>query len=315
MTTVAVVANPKSRLHRRYPGLTNALATVLGEKGELVTPTDLGALAESAARFRDRGVDLVCVNGGDGTLHQVVTALVRTYGEEAALPRIAILRGGTMNIIADSIGIRGGAEQTLGRIVDALHTGAELPTTVCRPMRITVDDGVPYYGFLSGNGIIARYLELYYEHPDPSPLSAAWLLARGAASALVRGPLVKRLLRPYSGTVVVDGIPLPSERWTAVALGTVEQMGLGFRVFHLLADHPDTLQVVGIGSSVANLARELPSVYRGRGVHHPENTTRAARTVALESDEPIPLMIDGDFVRAERRVRYALGPPIRFVTA
>jgi hypothetical protein len=115
--------------------------------------------------------------------------------------------------------------------------------------------------------------------------------------------------------VIVDGTALPSDRWVAVAFGTVEQMGLGFRVFHLLRERPDALQVVAIGSSVAALAKELPSVYRGRGVHQPGNSTASASTVELTSAEPIPLMIDGDFVRADGgRVRYGIGPEITFLT-
>ena len=123
---------------------------------------------------------------------EMLTAIVRTYGEGAVLPRIAVLRGGTMNIIADSVGVRVGAEAMLGRVIDGIHTsesplgtGSPLETTTRRLMRIDVDDQPPYYGFLSGNGIIARFLELYYEHPEPSPVSAAWLLTR--TPALRRG--------------------------------------------------------------------------------------------------------------------------------
>ncbi|MEQ1504469.1 MAG: diacylglycerol kinase family protein [Myxococcota bacterium] len=313
--TVAVVTNPKSRHNRRNPGLTTTLAYVLGERGEVVTPSDVGALGSIAARFRERGVDTLCVNGGDGTLHQVLTAFVRTWGEDAPLPQVCVLRGGTMNIVADSVGVKLGAEAMLGRLVEAIHTGVALPTTTRRLMRFDVDDLPPLYGFLAGNGIIARFLELYYDHPDPSPLSAASLLARGAASALVQGPLIKQLMRPYTGQVSVDGVPLDGDTWTAVALGTVAEMGLGFRVFPGVEAAPDALQVVAIGSSVASLAAELPSVYRGRGVHRPGNRTVAGAAVALDSPEPIPLMIDGDFCRSDQgRVRVRLGPPVTFVT-
>jgi hypothetical protein len=113
---------------------------------------------------------------------------------------------------------------------------------------------------------------------------------------------------------VLDGEALPNERWTAVAVGTVEQMGLGFRVFHLLRDHPDRLQVVALGGSVADLARELPSVYRGRGVHRPGDSTAAVSELRWEAEEPVQLMIDGDFYVAERgRVRFSVGPEVRFL--
>jgi diacylglycerol kinase family enzyme len=313
MSAVAVVTNPRSRHNRRNPDLGPALAYVLGEKGELVSPHDLSALAATAERFRERGVEVVCVNGGDGTIHQVLTALVRAYGE-APLPAFAVLRGGTMNIVADSVGVRVDARSMLGEVVEALHGGAPLPTTARRALKVELDDQPPFYGFLSGNGIIARFLEVYYERPEPTPIDAAWLLARGAASAMVGGALIRRLTRPYSGRVAVDGAELPGERWVATAIGSIEQMGLGFRVFSRLAEDPDRFQYVALGGSVADTARELPSLYRGRGVHRPKDRSDLAGELVLTSGEPIQLMIDGDFYVAQQgRVRYTLGPSVRFL--
>jgi diacylglycerol kinase family enzyme len=308
---IGVLTNPHSRRNRRDPGIVEGLAAVLGDHGTIAAPDDLAAMPATVRGFREQQVDVVCINGGDGTVHQTVTALVEAYGE-SALPPIAILRGGTMNIIADSLGVTARPEVLLRQVVQDWSAGRPLPTVRCRTLRVQSADHT-WYGFLSGNGIIARFLEVYYERSDPGPADAAWLLLRGSLSALVGGRLIRRLTRPWQGTVVTDAHAHDPEEWTAVAVGTVEQMGLGFRVFHLLRDHPDALQVVALSSSVADLARELPSVYRGLGVHRPGNFTRAAQTVELAAGEPIGLMIDGDFYEAESPVRYSVGPEVRFV--
>lgn len=316
MSGIGVLTNPRSRHNRRDPGVARSLAYVLGEKGQLVAPDDLDALNHTAERFRDHGIEVLCVNGGDGTLHQALTALVRAYGEEAELPPIAMLRGGTMNIVADSIGVRVPAAAMLEQVVDAYHAGESLRERRVRCIRIELDDQPPSYGFLSGNGIIARFLEVYYEKPDPTPADAARLLLRGSMSALVGGRLIRRLTRPWEGTLTLDGERWPHDRWVAVAIGTIEQMGLGFRVFHLLERSPDRLQVVGLAGSVTDLARELPSVYRGRGVHRPGDRTEVGSELVLEGTEAQAIMIDGDFYIAHRgRVRYTLGPEVRFLMA
>ncbi|MCA9493876.1 MAG: diacylglycerol kinase, partial [Myxococcales bacterium] len=184
-----------------------------------------------------------------------------------------------------------------------------------RLLRVEADDAPPVVGFLSGNGIVARFLEKYYENEDPTPADAARLLLRGSLSALVGGRLARELVRPYVGAVVVDGERLSHERWTAVAIGSVEQMGLGFRVFHGTVGHLESFQVVALGGSIADLARELPSLYRGRGVHRPKDSVHLVGELLLEADEPIPMMVDGDFYRADRgRVRITLGPTVDFVT-
>lgn len=309
---VAVITNPMTRHNRRNPALVPALAYVLGERGEVVSPSDLPALAATADRFRERGVDLVCVNGGDGTVHQVVTAIARAYAGRP-LPSFAVLRGGTMNIIADSVGVRLGAEAALGRLVEALHREAPLPSTWRHLIEVDLGAGPPVYGFLSGNGIIARFLEEYYQRSEPVPRDAALLLARAAASALVGGRLAARLTRPFRGEVWVDGAPLPGASWVAVALGSIEQMGLGFRVFPQVGAAP-AFQYVALGGTVGDVARELPSLYRGRGVSRPGDRTDLARELVLTSDEPLRLMVDGDFYESPGgRVTYRVGPSVRFV--
>ncbi|MEZ4235524.1 MAG: diacylglycerol kinase family protein [Myxococcota bacterium] len=312
--TIALVTNPRSRRNRRDPDLSDALAASLGDAGALCSPDDLEALAASAAGWAADPPALLAINGGDGTLHQVLTAAIRAAGEERPLPPVAILRGGTMNIVADSVGVRIGPQAMLAHV-----TGdAPLPRTTRRILRIQADDAEPVYGFLSGNGVISRFLELYYAADDPSPADAARLLARGALSALVQGPLIRQLMRPYAGRVLVDGQPVvgaggETGRWTAVALGTVEQMGLGFRVFPMTRQAPDRIGVVAIGSSVAQLALELPRVYLGRGVRREGNSVHLAGEVVLDGDEPIALMVDGDLCRAERRVRIGVGPAVTFL--
>jgi diacylglycerol kinase family enzyme len=307
---VSVITNPRSREHRRDPGLEDRLRGLCGADGVVHSPADLDALAKLAPELAR--ADVLAVHGGDGTLHKVLTAILRATGESAPIPPIALLRGGTMNIVATSVGVRAQAEVLLRRVL----SGERLPVETRRTLRIVADEGPPHYGFLSGNGIVARFLELYYDHPDPSPQTAAWLLTRGAMSALVRGSLAARLTRPYLGRVEIDSSCREGQRWLAVVLGTVEELGLRFRVFHLLPQDRDSLQVVGIGSPIGALAMELPSLYRGLGVHHEANFATLGRQVELRADEPIPLMIDGDFVRAESgRVTYALGPPVSFLVA
>jgi diacylglycerol kinase (ATP) len=307
--SIGVVTNPRRR--RSRPGAAQALAYVLGERGELVAPGDLEALAHHARRFRDRGITTLCVDGGDGTLHRVLTAMARVY-DGAPLPSVAILRSGTMNIVAESVGATLDRTRALGAVVEAQATGAPVPTTRRPLLRIETGEGEPSFGFIVGNGVVARFLEAWEADPSPSPMTAGVLLARAAASVLVDGELSRRLARPYDGHVTLDGKLVAGTRWTAVAIGTVEQMGLGFRVFHRVAREPGRLQLVAIGSTPRDLARELPGLYAGRGVHRPGNTSATGTEVALTAETPFPYTIDGDLYVAAH-LRISIGPEVTFL--
>ncbi|MCB9746601.1 MAG: diacylglycerol kinase, partial [Alphaproteobacteria bacterium] len=74
MGGIGVVTNPRSRRNRKNPQLRQELSYILGERGRLEAPTDLDALRRSLGVFRDREVDIIAINGGDGTAHVVLTA-------------------------------------------------------------------------------------------------------------------------------------------------------------------------------------------------------------------------------------------------
>jgi len=312
MGGIGVITNPLSRENQRHPDIIGQLGYVLGEKGSLEQPVGLDALDEVALRFRDRDIDILCVNGGDGTLHRAMTSMKRAYDEDP-LPSVAILPSGTMNIIASSIGVHRSPADVLHRVVRAYHGRDELPTTQRALLRIDAGGRPLQYGFLFGNGIIAGFLEAYYEGGTPTPSKAVAVLARGVASTLVRGTYVQRLLEPFCGQLTLDGEPWPEREWTAVAAGTVEQIGLGFRPFQQVQNNPGHMHVVGIGGSVTDLARELPRIYRGKPLSRPGDREQPCRELVIESTDNQKFMIDGDFHRGDRRVTLSTADTIDFI--
>lgn len=296
---LGVIASAHSGRNRRQPQRLLELQRVAEAAGaHFAAPATLEELEQAVVDFAGFGVDTLAVNGGDGTLHRVVTAMVPAFD---VLPRLAILPGGTMNIVANSTGWLGKPPVALKRV--AAGATIERPCSMLRVGEL--------HGFLWGNGLLARFLEVY-EEGDPTALRAAAILARGAASALVGGSFAARLTRRYAGTVELDGTLLERQDWLAVAAGTVEQIGLGFRPFRF-ADQVGHLHAVGLGSSVARFAFELPRVYLRRPLAAADNLERAVSRVVLTSDEPIGFMLDGDFHRGGTTITVEVGPTVRFL--
>ena len=298
-----VVTNPRSRANRRRPQLATSLSALLGPRGAVVSPPSLEALDELAPHLAE--AEVLGVHGGDGTLHRVLTALHRAG---FAPPPVVLLRGGTMNIVADSIGNRMEATEALSGVLG----GGPTHEVVRHTLEVDLGDR-QVVGFLAGGGIISRFLELYYERDEPTPADAAGLLGRGALSAMVGGRLAQRLTRPFEGAMVLDDEPWPGRRWLAVAVGTVEELGLGFTPFPGVAREPGKMHVIGIGSGIARLALELPSVYRGRGVHQEGNREGMATCLRLQADEPVVCMVDGDFHAGGNEVVMRVGAPVTFI--
>lgn len=287
------------------------MSYMLGTKGKLAQPKDRRELVEQARHFRDEGVDIVAVNGGDGTLHVVLTAFVEAY-EGQPLPPMAILRGGTMNTIATGMGIRGSPADILAALLLRYHTEQPLPLAERYALKIEGGEQ-PEYGFLFGNGLLSNFLEEHYTYSDPSPWTAAWLLTRAAASALVGGPLIQRIQRPAECEVTVDGVRWPARSYLTVAIGSVDDIGLGFRPFFESLRHPGRFHALGFACNAVSVVKALPRIRMGLPIDSPEIYSAIPQRAEIQSERASPFMVDGDFHPAGQSVTVSVGPKVRFV--
>jgi diacylglycerol kinase (ATP) len=307
MPGIGVITNPRSRRNRRDPRLAKHLAYVLGEEGQLYSPKDLDALESVARHFLEREVEVLAINGGDGTAHVVLSAFVHVYGE-TPLPKIALLRGGTMNTVATGLGIRGRPEGLLGKLVDQYHAGE--PLAVVERNLLMVEDHV---GFLFGNGLVTRMLAVYYGGSEPTPWKAFRLLVRAVCSTIIGGGFIKRLIAPIVVEVELDGRLLPHRNWLCLMAGTVEDIGMRFRPFTRVTRHPGCLEVMGIACTVKRLMLLLPAMRRARLMEDPEVAMELGKRLVMRSPDPIPYTIDGDSFPGNNELVIQVGPRVQLV--
>ena len=104
MSRIVVIVNPHSGKNKRNPHHIERFRQILGSKGTLIAPTSLDDLEVQLRSIKQEKIDVLCINGGDGTIHKNISILFQVYGDEP-WPKLAILKGGTMNNIARNIGI------------------------------------------------------------------------------------------------------------------------------------------------------------------------------------------------------------------
>ena len=127
MSGIGVVLNPKSRRNLRDPGAALRLSRRLGDHGVLRTAGSVEELYRIAEDFRRVDIDVLAISGGDGTGHVTLTGFLNVYGGHT-MPHVALLRGGTMNTVANSVGVRRGKpEGLLGRLIHAYAQRAIAP--------------------------------------------------------------------------------------------------------------------------------------------------------------------------------------------
>ncbi len=319
MSGIGVVINPKSRRNLRDPGAASRLARQLGDHGVVRQAHSIDELYRIAEDFRRDRIDVLAISGGDGTNHVTLTGFIDVY-KGASMPQVALLRGGTMNTVANSVGVRHGKpEGLLGRLMRDYAQRASWPmeNVERHVMRVAQDGGAgkAHYGFLFGTGVVAGFLAEYYAGGEPTPLVAAQTLFRGIGSALVRGEMIRRMAKPFRGTVTLDDGTRWDERdYLAIAAGTIAHIGLNFRPFHRYDEQPGTFHVLGIHTSPVGFVQELPRIHRQLPMR-PGKTYDALSTsmVVRGAEDDIKYMIDGDLHEGRGALRVSVGPRVRLV--
>jgi diacylglycerol kinase (ATP) len=305
MACIGVIINPKSRLNRNNPARMEALRRQAEKVGLCAVTRSVDELHDAAVAFRDAGVDVLAIAGGDGSNHHTLTMFNRVYGG-APLPVVAFLRGGTMNTVSQGCGIAGTPEKILAEVAAA--AAGDEPMTISERSTVSIEGNI---GFIFGNGLIHNFLNEYYATGDPSPLRGATTLARVAWSAVLQGELIARVARPFVARVVVDGQRWDREQFVAIMASTQPEIGLGFTPFFRSREVNNALHVVGIHGSMATVVAQLPKLYRGEKAAESVFTETLAQEVVFECDEPLLYTIDGDTYRGGAVTRLSCGPLVR----
>jgi diacylglycerol kinase family enzyme len=308
---IGVVLNPKSGKNLRDPGAANRLARTLGDHGVLREAHSIDELYRIAEDFQRLEIDVLGISGGDGTNHVTLTGFIDVY-KTHTLPQVAFLRGGTMNTVANSIGIpHGKPEGLLTRLMRAYAERAECP--LANVERNVMRLGSTY-GFLFGTGAVYGFLAEYYRGGvgKPSAIIAARTLLNGVGSALVGGEVVSRIAAPFVGHVELDdGTKWEERAYFAVAGGTIDQIGLNFKPFYRWAERPNTFHLLGIKTTAMGFVADLPRIWRASPMREGKTyEATPARAVIHSQDGVMRYMVDGDLHETNGPLEVTIGPRV-----
>lgn len=296
------------------------LRAQVGARGAVLEAGDAASLERALDVVLDAGApaDVLAINGGDGTVHVVLTALMRRAPAGWIPPLVQVLPGGTMNTVARSYGVSGRLLGVIGRSPEAwlarllAYPRADAVPAVQRHLlRVSDGAGADQYGFLFGNGVITNFLEAYYAGSEATPGKALRILAQGVGSAFVGGATIRQLMRPARVSVAADGADWPYDAYLCVAAGTCDDVGFGFRPFFEAPRQAGSLHALGIACTALQFVLQLPRVWLARPLTAPRVVQGPARALRLRGQDGQVYMIDGDFHRAGPELTVEVGPALR----
>lgn len=336
---IGVITNPNSRKNRNRPDRADRLQRIVGTMGEVHKTESLDSIKPVLRDFLRKRARYWVADGGDGALHWMLRMGMEVLqedefvGQSLSLPMTLPTKGGTIDFVANNVGIEGDAEGILATLRRAVERGASVEETEVDSMSIDgvrVENGVdvPFrtYGFASAaGGVGQRFYAKYYADPDPNPRTIMKVLASTlmstpiALSPLSKLPLgkwstyAKDVFEPTACKVTLDGMRLPGEAFTGVHIASMS-INLGNVVkFFGKADQQGLMNaIVGTPSPWA-MIRNLPRMTRGAEMRGRDILDRPCREMTMEAvgKELLEPIIDGEYYRNVKKLVFRTGPRVR----
>jgi hypothetical protein len=319
MNRVGVIHNPGSernkgqrwRRHEVARRCTDILHVELAEFDEL---------SQVVAEFAQAGVELIVVDGGDGTVQAVLTAVLRGSAFNVP-PKFAVIASGMTNLIAADVGVRGRHRHALRRLIEARASGTLLQT-MRRPTlgmelmpSATAPAGRIAYGMFFGAAAfhhVAQFARRRIHSAGIKHRAAVAAALAVAAGRLLSGDVEWR--RGERIALTVDGASVEAKNHFLFLATTLHRLVLGLHPFW--GDALGPLRFLDIVAPPHRFARALLPAMLGRPrPWMSSNGYRSGRADRLALVLSSPFMLDGEVFApvSDQAVVLFAGPTVEFV--
>lgn len=226
---VGVIANPRS--HRNNGGSRPAaLPEAIVFKRE---PASRNELVSILTQFVNEGVELIVIDGGDGTVRDVLSVAHMVY--RGVMPRVAVIPSGKTNALALDLGLP--EHWDLG---DAIRAHVENRVADREPVHIHWNNNAlpDQLGFIFGLGVFSRATLLaqrVHRKGMFNNLAVALTVAMALLKSLLGGPR-NSWRRGDMARVSRNGVEVFAERVYLMLASTLRNMPVGLRPFGRVRD-------------------------------------------------------------------------------
>jgi len=304
---------------RSHRNKSRDLAPIADANVIVASPVKRAELLAILADFAARQVDYIVMDGGDGTVRDVLTCGAGIYGD--VWPGLIVIPSGKTNALAYDLGIAAG-----WTLADGLAAGRRGAVTLRQPLVVAQhdDERAQVRGFVMGGGAFTRAISLGQKshhfgafNTAVVGLTALW----SAVQALVGGPGnvwrqgTKMRLRTADGRDLPHLGGLPEDERYVIFASTLHGFPAGMDPFRGVTE---ALKVGVLDNSSRGLLLRLGAIFRGtasdatraRGMHVFGGGSAGSGPVELEIGDRF--ILDGEAFPAGHYVLSA-GPALRFV--
>jgi diacylglycerol kinase (ATP) len=229
-------------------------------------------MPEALAELAEQEVDLLVVNGGDGTLQYALTEILggRAFGDR--IPMVAPLRAGRTNMSALDLGARKDPLRGLGELIACAEDGRIAERVEPRRvLRVSYGYGIEraaQYGMFFGAGIIKRAMDLNHRLFDRSGeksiiegVPGATLVTAGLIGRMMTGDHTG-ILTPDKVQILLDGEAMDRGEYHLVIASTLSRLFARMRPFW--GQGPGGVRFTSVAAPCESFGRAAFGAIRGK---------------------------------------------------
>lgn len=311
---VGVISNPGSGHNRdQFDAIAARLARCSALEHAVTThPDDIDPVL---ARFAAAGTAVLAINGGDGTASAVLGRLLES-AHFPSPPLIVLLPGGTANMNAGDVGVRGPLGKAVERFCrwcEGPRESAGLRRERCM-LRVTGLRAEPVYSMFLGAGAVIHGTEYAHERIHSRGLRDDFSLALGTART-VWGVLRDdpRFNRHVGIRLALDDAPAQHFDTLILAVSTLQRLSFGMRPF--FGQGPGDIRLTLFEQGCSRFARTFASIIRGRPNRNavPASGYHSHNAQRLRLDMRGGVNLDGEVLQADGPFEVSAAGPLAFL--
>jgi diacylglycerol kinase (ATP) len=312
---VGLISNPASGHNRdQFEGLHGRIEQTPGIHHRITH-----SAADIAPALRDLAalnVDVLAINGGDGTVSAVLGELLES-GLFNRPPLIVLLPGGTANMNAGDVGVSGSLKKAVERFCHWCTSERDIAGKVAQRaiLRVLIDSRQqPLFGMFLGSGAVVHGAEYAHKEIHSKGLRDDFSLALGTLRTVwgvVRDD--PAFNRHVAITLTLDDTAPTHHDTLILAVSTLQRLSFGMRPFW--SAEPGAIRLTLMEQGCTRFARTFFSIVRGRPNRNAVPTSgynsHNANRIRLQMAGKINL--DGELLEVADAVEISASVPLEFL--
>jgi len=306
MKKVAVIINPNAKKFRTEKVSIKSYMDHNSDNVITSAPKNIDELKETVDRYNSFKPDYICIGGGDGTIHFVLTELINSY-KTKELPPILILREGTMDNIARSVKLKLKGLQLLDRLLKKIANNEKIETD--DRFTIKINDK---YCFLFGAGCITNFLNKVYSGKEKGfyrNVQVALMSFKEGLLNINDGEIFKFT----NQSIYIDDNEVKINPVVGMLSGTVEHVGMGFSPLMEAVQSNGTFQTIILGINPREILLNISKLRVGKRIKSDKYLNTLCKSLVIKQAGIFEYTMDGDIYTAKDELKVSIGPKVSLV--